>query len=208
MPRKTEAPISTLESFLPPGSYAAVMQYLHTYKVHLTITRERKTILGDYRFAVNGKNHRISVNGTLNPYAFLVTLLHELAHLVAFVKYSNRIEPHGVEWKLTYGEILQQFIKLNVLPDDVTAEIKIMMKNPPATSCAEEGLSRVLRKYDAKPPNQVLVEEVPQQALFRTGDGRIFRRENQLRKRIKCVEIKTGRTYLFSPVYDVYLISS
>ncbi len=206
MRSKTEAPISTLESFLPPGSCAAVMQYLHTYKVHLTITRERKTILGDYRFAVNGKNHRISVNGNLNPYAFLVTLLHELAHLVAFVQYGSRIDPHGMEWKHVYGEILQQFVRLNVLPDDITAEIRIMMKNPPATSCAEEGLSRVLRKYDAKPANQVLVEEVPMHQLFRTGDGRVFRRESQLRKRIKCVEIKTGRTYLFSPVYDVYLL--
>lgn len=206
MRSKTEAPIITLESFLPTGSYAPVMRYLQTYKVHLTITRERKTVLGDYRFAINGKNHRISVNGNLNPYAFLVTLLHELAHLVAFVKYGNHIDPHGAEWKQTYGEILQQFILLNVLPDDIKAEIKTMMKNPPATSCAEEGLSRVLRKYDKKPTNQVLVEEVPVNALFKTEDGRIFRRESQLRKRIKCVEIKTGRTYLFSPVYDVFII--
>jgi len=207
MRSKTEAPIATLESFLPPGSYTAVMRYLQTYQVHLTITRERKTILGDYRFAVNGKNHRISVNGNLNPYAFLVTLLHELAHLVAFVHYGNRIEAHGKEWKQTYGEILHQFVLLDVLPDDIKAEIKVMMKNPPATSCSEEGLSRVLRKYDLKPDNQVLVEEVPVNSLFRTGDGRIFRRESQLRKRIKCVEIKTGRTYLFSPVYDVYVLT-
>ena len=207
MRSKTEAPIATLESFLPPGSYTAVMRCLQTYQVHLTITRERKTILGDYRFAVNGKNHRISVNGNLNPYAFLVTLLHELAHLVAFVHYGNRIEAHGKEWKQTYGEILHQFVLLDVLPDDIKAEIKVMMKNPPATSCSEEGLSRVLRKYDLKPDNQVLVEEVPVNSLFRTGDGRIFRRESQLRKRIKCVEIKTGRTYLFSPVYDVYVLT-
>lgn len=202
---KREAPISTLESFLPPGSYDAVMQYLHHYKVHLTITRERKTVLGDYRFAVNGKNHRISVNGNLNAYAFLVTLLHELAHLVAFVNYGNRIDAHGAEWKKTYGEILHQFILLNVLPEDVKTEIKNMMKNPPASSCAEEGLSRVLRNYDARSANRILVEEVPMNGLFRTEDGRIFRRENQLRKRIKCIEIKTGRAYLFSPVYDVYL---
>lgn len=207
MPSKTEAPITTLESFLPTGSYEAVMQYLHTYKVHLTITRQRKSILGDYRFAINGKNHRISINGNLNPYAFLVTLLHELAHLVAFVKYGNRIDAHGSEWKHVYGEILQQFVLLNVLPDDIKAEIKVMMKNPPATSCAEEGLSRVLRKYDTKPASLILVEEVPLNQLFRTDDGRVFRRGNQLRKRIKCVEIKTGRTYLFSPVYDVHLLA-
>ncbi|MBX2923293.1 MAG: SprT-like domain-containing protein [Chitinophagaceae bacterium] len=203
MGRKQEAPLNALNSFLPPGSYDTVMQYLLQFKVHLTITRERKSVLGDYRFAVNGKNHRISVNGNLNPYAFLITLLHELAHLVAFVRFGNRIASHGKEWKLTYGEILYQFLQLNIFPADVAHEVKMTMQRPAAGSCAEDGLLRVLRKYDQQKDSRQLVEEIEPGNLFATDDGRIFRRGEQLRKRIRCLEVKTGKVYLFSPVYEV-----
>jgi SprT protein len=200
---KKEAPLMTLQSFLPEGSCDTVMQYLLQYKVHLTITRERKSVLGDYRFAVNGKNHRISVNGNLNKFSFLITLLHELAHLVAFVKYGNRIVAHGIEWKRTYEEILRQFLQLNIFPPDIAGEVKTTMRNPAAGSCAEDGLLRALRKYDNNVGNKKLVEEIVEKSSFRTDDGRIFVRGDQLRKRIRCVEIKTGRIYLFSPVYEV-----
>lgn len=203
MRRKQEAPFSTLESFLPNGTYGLVMQYLQHYKVHLTISRERKSVLGDYRFAVHGKNHRISVNGNLNAFAFLITLLHELAHLIAFVRFGNRIASHGKEWKMVYGEILQQFLSLHVFPEDISAQVKVTMRSPAAGSCAEDGLIRVLRKYDQKKDIKKLVEEIEHGASFSTDDKRVFRRGEQLRKRIKCVEIKTGKTYLFSPVYEV-----
>ena len=81
---KQEAHISALQHFLPPNTYDAVSAYLHQYHVHLTVAKERKSILGDYRHRTHGKNHRISVNGNLNKYAFLITLLHELAHLLTF----------------------------------------------------------------------------------------------------------------------------
>ena len=195
---KQEAPLVTLQSFLPQGSYEPVMEYLHQYKVHLTITRERKTVLGDYRFAVNGKNHRISVNGNLNKYAFLITLLHELAHLVAFIRHGNRIASHGREWKTTYGEILNRFVLLKIFPADVEQEIKISMKNPAAGSCAEDGLLRVLRNHDNIKKGDKLVEEIEPGSLFRTEDGRVFKRGDQLRKRIRS--IKRAECFLFSPV--------
>lgn len=203
MRKKKEAPLTTLDAYLPPGTYSSVMQYLQHYKVHLTITRERRSVLGDYRFAVHGKNHRISVNGNLNSFAFLITLLHELAHLIAFEKYGNRIVSHGREWKYVYGEILRQFLLLNVFPEDIASEIQTTMANPAAGSCAEDGLLRVLRKYDQKRDEKKLVEEIELNGSFSTDDGRVFRRGDQLRKRIRCLEVKTGKTYLFSPVYEV-----
>ena len=207
MRKKNEAPLAALHDYLPAGAYATVMHYLRHYKVHLTITKERKSILGDYRFAVHGKNHRISVNGNLNVFAFLITLLHELAHLVAFVRFGNRIDSHGKEWKAVYGEILQEFLLLGIFPSDIAYEIKTTMRSPAAGSCAEDGLIRVLRKYDRKEDHKRLVEEIDINGSFRTDDGRIFKRGDQLRKRIRCVEIKTGKIYLFSPVYEVTPVS-
>src|SRR5215211_6850240 len=110
MPKK-EAHISQLQSFLPPDTYDAVLGYLHYYHVHLTVARERKSILGDYRHRIHGKNHRISVNGNLNKYAFLITLLHELAHLLTFEKFGNRVAAHGKEWKHVLGQLLATFMQ-------------------------------------------------------------------------------------------------
>jgi len=80
------------------------------------------------------------------------------------------------------------------------------LKNPAATTCAEDGLLRVLRKYDSKESDNRLVEEIETNKLFRTHDGRVFKKEGKLRKRFKCIEIKTGRVYLFSPVYEVQAV--
>jgi len=127
-----------------------VEHYLHQYKVHLTITRSRATVLGDYRHAIHGKNHRISVNGNLNPYAFLITLLHELAHLLTFQFHGNRVAAHGREWKKQFSELLKTFIQAEIFPDIIKDSLLKSLHNPAASSCADDDLLRVLRHYDEK----------------------------------------------------------
>jgi SprT protein len=202
MPKK-EVPINDLHQYLPAGTGDAVMGYLHQYKVHLTIARERKSILGDYRHRTHAANHRISVNGNLNQYSFLITLLHEIAHLLTFEQYGRTVQAHGREWKTIFGQLLQQFLLHRIFPADVERELLLSLKNPAASSCAEDGLLRVLRNYDSKQNGLLLVEELPANGLFRIEGGRIFRKGEQLRKRFKCTEVKTGKIYLFSPVYEI-----
>jgi len=203
---KKEAPISRLQDFLPPGTYDAVLQYLQQYHVHLTIAKERKSILGDYRHRTYEKNHRISVNGNLNVYAFLITLLHEIAHLLQFEQYGNKVASHGKEWKNIFGQLLAQFIQNKIFPQDIEQALLRSLSNPSASSCADEVLLRTLKNYDATPSHLIMVESVPENAFFKTHDNRIFQKGQRLRKRYKCVEIKTGRLYLFSPVYEVEVL--
>lgn len=205
MPKK-EVPVDHLQQYLPPGTSAPVLAYLHQYKVHLTVTKERKSILGDYRHRTQYENHRISVNGTLNIYSFLITLLHELAHLLTFEQHTNRVAAHGREWKLIYGQLLKQFLEQKIFPADIERELLLSLKNPAASSCAEDGLLRVLRNYDEKKDGHQLLEALPQGALFRISDGRVFQKGEKLRKRFRCVEVKTRRLYLFSPVYEVVVV--
>ncbi|MFC0772850.1 SprT-like domain-containing protein [Terrimonas alba] len=202
MPKK-EVPIGQLQDYLPPGTYEAVLDYLRQHKVHLTIARERKSILGDYRHRTHHTNHRISVNGNLNPYSFLITLLHELAHLLTFEQFGNKVLAHGREWKTIYARMLAQFLQHKIFPQDIEAELILSLNNPAASTCAEDGLLRVLRKYDSKQTHHRLVEEISMDAYFRTSDGRIFKKQERLRKRFRCIEVKTGKVYLFSPVYEV-----
>lgn len=201
MPKK-EVPIGKLNDYLPPGTYEAVLTYLHQYKVHLTVARDRKSVLGDYRHRTSQDNHRISVNGNLNSWSFLITLLHELAHLLAFEHFGNNIMAHGKEWKKVYGSLLDQFLQKRIFPSDIESELLRSLQNPAASSCAEDGLLRILRRYD-KQSHHRLVEELAINALFRTSDGRVFKKGEKLRKRFKCAEVKTGKVYLFSPVYEV-----
>ena len=207
MPKK-EVPLDHLQNYLPPGTGDAVMTYLHQYKIHLTIAKERKSVLGDYRHRTNQTNHRISVNGNLNKFSFLITLLHELAHLLTFEQHSNKVQAHGKEWKMIFGKLLQQFVQHKIFPVDIEKELLQSLKNPAASSCGEDGLLRVLRKYDAKESHHRLVEELPANTLFRIKDGRVFQKGEKLRKRFKCKEIQTGKLYLFSPVYEVEIMRS
>jgi len=200
---KQEAPIDHLQKFLPPATYEAVLQYLQFYKVHLTVARERKSILGDYRHRTHFSNHRISVNGNLNKFSFLITLLHELAHLLTFEQYGNRVLSHGREWKMIYGQLLHQFVQNKIFPGDIEKELLSSLKNPAATSCAEDNLIRVLRKYDDVKSHNRLVEEIPANGIFLCNDGRVFKKGQKMRKRFQCTEIRTGKVYLFSPVYEV-----
>ncbi|GAC1383081.1 MAG: SprT-like domain-containing protein [Ginsengibacter sp.] len=199
---KKEVPLNSLASYLPEGVINEVMHYLNDHQVHLTITRERKTVLGDYRNKWSDKNHRITVNGNLNPYAFLITLLHEIAHLLTFEKFGNKINPHGAEWKKEYSVVLKNFIDNQVFPDDITKYLKKSAANPSASSCSDTDLLRVLRKYD-KGEIIFLVEDIKENELFSIKGGRIFQRGEKIRKRYKCKEVETGKIYLFSPVYPI-----
>lgn len=199
---KTEAPFSSLQDFLPDGALPLALEYIYQYKVHLTITRERRTLLGDYRHAVHGKNHRISVNGNLNKYAFLITLIHEIAHLVTFLQYGNKVASHGKEWKEIYRQLLVRFLEGELFPADIKHALKNSLHDLPASSCADEGLMRILRRYDSDAKG-LLVEQLPADALFQADGGRIFKKGKQLRKRFQCLEVATGKLYLFSPVYEV-----
>ncbi len=203
---KKEVPIDLLQHRLPPGTYEPVLAYLQQFKVHLTITRERKTILGDYRHRTHINNHRISINGNLNIYSFLITLLHELAHLLTFEQYGNKVQSHGWEWKMVYARLLDQFLKNKIFPYEIERELFASLSNPAASSCAEDGLIRVLRKYNKEENGNRLLEELPYHALFRIDDGRVFQRGEKLRKRYQCTEVKTGKIYLFSPVHEVELV--
>jgi muconolactone delta-isomerase len=200
---KQEAPLEYLKRWIPGPAAPLILEYLNHYNVHLTITRERKSVLGDYRHATHAQNHRISVNGNLNPWSFLITLIHELAHLVTFMEYSNRVQSHGKEWKAVYRKMLEEFIRLSFFPADILGALRKNLHDLPASSCADEDLMRVLRKYDENAGELLMVEQIAEGGCFVLEDKRVFRKGKKLRKRYQCMEIATGKLYLFSPIYEV-----
>lgn len=204
-----EHPMQALAEYLPQGSFSRVVVYLHQYKVHLSITRKRKSVLGDYRHPGWGKQHRISINGDLNPFEFLLTLLHELAHLLVFEQYGGRVEAHGMEWKQQYGAILLDFVQAGIFPDDIRKVLLKTIRNPAATANGETDLLLVLRRYDtSRKPGVLHLSDLPAGALFQTEKGRLFRKGPLRRKRFECVEVKTGARYSFSAIAEVQPVAT
>lgn len=197
--------MQALANYLPDNTFEPIIQYIHHYKVHLTVTKKRKSVLGDYRHSgMLGDNHRISINGNLNKFEFLITLLHELAHLLTFEQFKNRVEPHGQEWKNHYSRLLIDFVQRKVFPTDIEQALQKSILNPAATANGETELMLVLRSYNTTQKlGFVSISTLPNEAMFATEDGRVFKKIGLRRKRFQCLEINTGRHYIFSALSEV-----
>lgn len=206
---KVEKPMQTLAEFLPEGSFDSVVAYIHQFKVHLTVTKKRKTILGDYRHAGIAGNHKISVNGNLNKYEFLITLLHEIAHLLTYEQFKNKVEPHGKEWKYFYSRLLYDYIEKKIFPTELEIALRKYITNPAATANGETDILIIIRKYNTiKKEGHSIVEHIVPNSLFETDKGKVFRKGNKRRKRFECLEIATGKIYLFNPLAEVRIVES
>lgn len=197
--------VSILEKYLPEGTAPIVGRWIDYFQCEFKISRNRSTKYGDYRAPFKDSGHRISINYNLNPYAFLVTTVHEFAHLQTWNEHKRKAKPHGTEWKVNFKKMMRPFFEAHSFPDDVQRAIISYLDNPSASSCTDLNLFRVLKKYDSKPEGHdtISVEKLPERSLFAMKNGRIFRKEVQIRKRYRCVEIKSGAVYLFSPLAEV-----
>ena len=191
----------TLEKYIPQASVASVFQLITSHNIYLKIVNERVTRHGDYRKMPNGQ-HQITVNSNLNTYRFLITLIHEIAHLIAFKKYGRLIKPHGIEWKHTFQQLMLPYIRPEIFPSQLLPYLAIHFKNPKASSDTDAKLSLALKHFDA-PNDKNYIFEIPLGGNFRLYNGKVFKRGKKRVKRYECLEISTGKIYLFNPNAEV-----
>ncbi|MFA6059923.1 MAG: SprT-like domain-containing protein [Taibaiella sp.] len=204
---KQEAPFHVLEQFLPEGTFRKVAPFFRDYDIHLSISHDRVTVLGDYRSPTKEcPAHRISVNGSLNPYSFLITLLHELAHMLAYIKFRRSIQPHGAEWRTIFAELLGKYMGRGIFPENVEEALINYQGKITASTCSDPDLYKALKKHDRRKKHMRLVEEIPLNEHFETHDGRVFQKIEKLRTRFRCQEVGTGYVYLFPAVAEVKLV--
>ena len=194
----------TLARYIPEHAVKQVFELIVANQVHLKIVNERQTRHGDYRRALNGK-HEITVNASLNRYKFLITLIHEIAHLVAFEKFGRNIKPHGEEWKITFQRLMVPFIRPEIFPQHLLPLLARHFRNPSASSDTDTTLSLALKQFDQQ-NDKNYVFEIPYGSVFRISNGKIFKKIAVRTKRFECVEISTGKTYLFNPNAEVELL--
>ncbi len=194
----------TLARYIPEHAVKPIFELIVANQVHLKIVNERQTRHGDYRRALNGK-HEITVNASLNRYKFLITLIHEIAHLVAFEKFGRNIKPHGEEWKITFQRLMVPFIRPEIFPQHLLPLLARHFRNPSASSDTDTTLSLALKQFDQQ-NDKNYVFEIPYGSVFRISNGKIFKKIAVRTKRFECVEISSGKTYLFNPNAEVELL--
>jgi hypothetical protein len=196
---KKEAFENAIKKFLPEHTSAMVTDLIFQYKIDLTITRERKTKLGDFKVNPRTGQSKISINGNLNPWSFLITLLHELAHAWVYADYKHRVRPHGNEWKNRYIKLMTPFFEKEIFPEDIARPLSAYMRNPKASSSADPELVKALRKYDKNGGEQLTVSDLEAGSIFRLN-GNEFRLEQKRRTRYLCTNLKNNRQYLISGI--------
>lgn len=198
--------LDILGRYVPEAALMYCFEQIKRHGVHLKIVNERLSRHGDYRKLPDG-GHLITINAGPNPYRFLITLIHEIAHLVAFIEHGHRIRPHGKEWKQTFKLLMLPLLNPAVFPKELLPVLATHFKSPKASSSADSRLDRELSRYD-ETVRGVFVEELPEGALFAYREKRIFKKGSKRRKRYECLELETKRNYLFQPNARVMPISN
>jgi SprT protein len=185
------------QKYFPTASVPYCMQLWETHKVQFRISPPRSSIYGNYRFR-NGI-HEISVNGNLNKEAFLVTYIHEVAHLLVRIRHGNRALPHGPEWKLHFRELMQPVLSPLIFQEPALSALIEHLQNPSATSCADPTLHKLLGYESHSSGSDAQTVEVselgPEDVFIFRSERYVWIRKNL--KRIECQQLATNRMYRF-----------
>jgi len=195
---------NVLKDYIPDTCLPQILKLLAQDDLTVEIKKERKTRHGDYRELPNGK-HLITINSNLNSYRFLITLIHEIAHFETYKTYGKFVRPHGKEWKFTFKHLMLPFLNPKVFPNQLLPLLAQHFKNPKASSDTDVVLALALKQFD-EPNDKTYIFEIPLGQTFKLYNGRTFKMGQKRVKRFECVEIKTGRLYLFNPNAEVELV--
>ena len=196
---------NVLEQYIPKVAIPRVLDLLDHDHLVVIVKNERKTRHGDYKRLPNGK-HQITVNSNLNIYRFLITLIHEIAHFEVYKAYGRFIKPHGIEWKHTFQRLMLPFLNPEVFPNGLLPLLAKHFKNPKASSDTDSNLALALKQFD-EANDKFFVFEVPTGKTFKLYNGKVFLKGTKRRKRFECVEVKSGKLYLFNPNAEVELLN-
>lgn len=190
-----------LSRYLPTEAVEEVYNFMSTHGVHLHITRQRYSKLGDYRWPQMGHAfHEISVNGNLNPYHFLMVLLHEMAHLDNYVRFNTQVQPHGYEWQSAYAQRLNEY--LYCFPSDLASLVRCYAARIPLSRSVEKEIDALMRHYDAgyDPEQDLTLDQLSVGDCFTLQErpGRRFQVMAKRRTRWLCRDLVDGKDYVVS----------
>ena len=185
--------LEILQTHLPEKAIEYCFALWKEKPFQLKITKSRQTKVGDFTSRKDALHPRITLNNDLNRFAFLLTYIHEVAHLHVFLIYKNRVDPHGEEWKSAFQQLLMPVLSYDVFPEEILLPLQRHMINPKASSYADSELTKALRQFDAV--SGITLSDLPEGSMFHLN-GRYFTKGKLKRTRVLCKEAKSKRQYL------------
>lgn len=196
-----------LQHHLPQPAVGYCLQLWREKPFTLKIKKSRLTKIGDFTSKGNAARPQITLNSDLNPYSFLVTYIHEVAHLFVFLNFSRNVEPHGEHWKYAFRRLMGPMLNPEVFPEAILIPLMDHMENPKASSFADPVLTKALRSFDADAQEIIILSDLPEGSIFKLH-GRYFQKGKLRRTRVICKELQSKRDYLVpaeAEVSDVQL---
>jgi hypothetical protein len=187
--------------YTPESTHIYLKQLLKGHLAIIKVVNGRLTKLGDFRPVPKGETPTITLNNNLNPYAFLVTFLHEWAHLLVYEQYYTTVRPHGKEWKNYFKMVMVPILEIDELPKEFKAVLYKHIKNPKASSLADPVLAKYLKQHDEK--TAIHLEDLPANSLFVLQNGLILKKGIKRRTRYLCVDPKSKRQYTVHALAEV-----
>lgn len=202
-----DAFVRQMQLYMPEQACALVYNWIEAYPVFIRITKPRRTKLGDYR--PKGKNGMptITVNGNLNPYSFLITFTHEIAHHHDYCQRKTLKNPHGATWKKVYSNLLEELLIERCFPIDLEPKVRNHISNPKAASCSDSLLLAKLNEFNDEQALRLM--DLEEGSSFRiVSNHRVFRKGQLKRTRFRCQEISSSRYFMVHGQCEVELINS
>jgi hypothetical protein len=188
-----ERSIAAIGPHVPPDWLKPLAKLLKQSPVLVRIAGHRKSKHGDHRLAPGKGYSVISVNDGGNPWQFVITLLHELAHAQVAHTYGRKASAHGREWKSAFRRLLVGHLEM--FPADLQAAVADYAQHPLYSTSSHPQLAAALRRYDTT-DHRPTVAELRDGQKF-TLNGRLFlTRHRLLRKRYLCTTVDGKKYYV------------
>jgi hypothetical protein len=194
-----------LAEHLPLSTVDYVHSLFKKYPCNFKIVPPRKGKLGDCRYPMHNKEAQITVNGDLPIFQFLITTIHEFAHLKTFIDYGRRVTPHGSEWKANYIFLFQPILDEHLLEKKEIDVLKKHLSSPSATSCNDHHLSEFMHAEKHVNDGMALLKNLPSGAHF-DFQGRRFIKGNLVQKKYIIYDANNHRDYRLSGLANIKLI--
>jgi len=195
-----------LAKYIPSEALVEVCRLLKDADIFLKIVPPRKSIHGSYRLPTAQRKHFITVNNNLNPYAFLITLLHEIAHAHAWL--NHKAKGHQKAWKNCFKQLLDNFMQMGVFPVDIQADLEKHIEKIRYSDAADINLTKTLRQYDkitTLDEKTIALQEIQKNTVFLHG-RKTFRKGDCLRKYILCKNLINNKMYRCHPLMMVRVV--
>ena len=98
-----------LQNHLPAAALPYCVNLWQNAPFDLRLRKERVSKVGDFTYRP-GKSPRITINQGSHPFLFLITYIHEVAHLMVHLEHGWKVKSHGQVWKQKFQQLMEPLL--------------------------------------------------------------------------------------------------